>query len=101
MTTITVSNVLTTRFTPPATCTTLWTYEAAGYNSISRGLLIQNALDVQPDTDCYPLGFLGIGRAPSTQIFSPGACPLGYKTAGNTYNGPTTTAVCCPKYAQA
>lgn len=92
---------LTTIFTPPAGCSTHWTYEAAFYNSIPNGLLIQDALSEHPDSSCFPSGWAGFGRAPSeTQIFSPGACPSGYATAANSYNGAVTTAVCCPSYVR-
>jgi hypothetical protein len=89
---------LTTVFTPPASCLSLWTYEAAYYNSIPGGLLIQNALPEKLDSDCFPSNFDGAGRTIGNQIYSPGACPFGYKTAGNTFNGATTTAICCPEY---
>ncbi|WPH02113.1 Hypothetical protein R9X50_00496800 [Acrodontium crateriforme] len=93
----TITEPLTTIFTPPASCKTHWTYEAQDYNSVSGGLLIQNAFSEIPDDSCFPTGFSGFGRAPSiVQVFSPGACPVGYATAGNTYNGPVTTAICCP-----
>ncbi|KAK6429116.1 hypothetical protein LTR95_014739, partial [Oleoguttula sp. CCFEE 5521] len=93
----TVTIPLTTIFTPPASCNTLWTYEGAYYNSITGGLLIQNALEGKLDEACFPTGFDAAGRAPSvTQVYNPGACPNGYRTAGNTFNGLTTTAICCP-----
>lgn len=84
---------MSTLFTPPASCNSLWTYEGSYYNNITPGLLIQNDLTVV--TDCFPTEFDGAGRVPVTQIYSPGACPVGYYTAGNAYDGATTTATCC------
>ena len=93
----TLTEPLTTRFTPPASCNTHWTYEAEYYNSVEGGVLIQNAIEEHPDTDCFPPDFEGFGRAPSaTQLYSPGACPIGYETAEALYNGDTTLANCCP-----
>lgn len=87
-------------FTPPSSCSSHWTYEAQAANSVTGGLLLQNAWAGQDDTPCHPPGFCGWGRAPSyIQIFSPGVCPSGYTTANNNYNGPTTTAVCCLRHA--
>ncbi|KAG9670139.1 hypothetical protein KCU99_g9984, partial [Aureobasidium melanogenum] len=83
-------------FTPPSSCSSHWTYEGQAANSVTGGLLIQNAGAGHNDEPCYPPGFGGWGRAPSfIQIFSPGICPSGYTTANNNYNGQTTTAVCC------
>ncbi|KAG9542914.1 hypothetical protein KCU71_g496, partial [Aureobasidium melanogenum] len=83
-------------FTPPSSCSSHWTYEGQTANSVTGGLLIQNAGAGHNDEPCYPPGFGGWGRAPSfIQIFSPGICPSGYTTANNNYNGQTTTAVCC------
>jgi hypothetical protein len=60
---------------------------------------MQNANAGQNDRLCYPPGFEGWGRAPSfVQVFSPGACPSGYTTANNNYDGQKTTAVCCLRY---
>lgn len=89
---------LTTIFTPPASCSSHWTYEASYYNSISGGLLLQNAEKENLDVACFPSGFAGYGRAPSfIQVYSPGACPSGYTTPAVFYNSGTTTAVCCQK----
>ncbi|KAH0366142.1 hypothetical protein KCU65_g5578, partial [Aureobasidium melanogenum] len=83
-------------FTPPNSCSSHWTYEGQAANSVTGGLLMQNAGAGHNDIPCYPPGFGGWGRAPSfIQIFSPGICPSGYTTANNNYNGQTTTAVCC------
>src|SRR4051794_33900106 len=87
---------LTTKFTPPASCTSRWTYEASYYNSVPGGLLMQNVLAQDLDTDCFPSGFAGYGRVPPvTQIFSPGACPSGYTTPAVFFDGGTTTEICC------
>ncbi|KAE9980658.1 hypothetical protein EG327_006493 [Venturia inaequalis] len=85
---------LTTTFTPPSSCSTHWTYEGSYYNSVSKGLLMQNVLAGSIDTDCFPTRFTNNGRAEGSQIYSPGACPVGYATALS-QNGATTTAVCC------
>lgn len=86
-------------FTPPSSCSSHWTYEGQAANSVTGGILIQNAGAGRNDESCYPSGFGGWGRAPSyIQIFSPGVCPSGYTTANNNYNGQTTTAVCCTRY---
>jgi hypothetical protein len=83
-------------FTPPAYCSTHWTYEVASRAVVSGGILLQNGLPDQNDEQCLPKNFVNWGRvAPTPQIFSPGACPYGYTTAINQYNGPTSTAVCC------
>ncbi|KAH0381467.1 hypothetical protein KCU92_g6986, partial [Aureobasidium melanogenum] len=83
-------------FTPPPSCSSHWTYEGQAANSVTGGLLLQNAWAGQDDTPCYPPGFTGWGRAPAfIQVFSPGACPAGYTAANNNYDGSTTTAVCC------
>jgi hypothetical protein len=88
---------LTTTFTPPSSCSDHWTYEGSFYNSVSNGLLMQNVLSESLDTDCFPTGFTNNGRVEGTQIYSPGACPVGYATAVS-QNGATTTAVCCLQY---
>jgi hypothetical protein len=86
-------------FTPPSSCSSHWTYEGQAANSVTGGLLIQNANAGENDRPCYPPGFEGWGRAPSfIQVFNPGACPSGYTTANNNYDGQTTTAVCCLRY---
>ncbi|ETN41845.1 uncharacterized protein HMPREF1541_03784 [Cyphellophora europaea CBS 101466] len=84
-------------FTPPADCANSWTYEDEYYNSVEGGLLIQNMDSTSRDTSCFPTGFSGNGRAPSSiQVYSPGACPEGYQTPGQFQNDGTTTAICCP-----
>ena len=90
---------LTTIFTPPSSCSSSWTYEMEFYNSIPGGLLLQNALSVSIDTDCFPSGFAYEGRVPDPiEVYSPGACPAGYATATESFNGDTTLAVCCQRY---
>jgi hypothetical protein len=90
---------LTTIFTPPSTCSSSWTYEAEVFNSVPGGLLLQNALSNYLDTECFPSGFGYAGRAPDTiEVFSPGACPMGYTTAIESFNSGTTLVVCCQKY---
>ncbi|KAG9661668.1 hypothetical protein KCV03_g9043, partial [Aureobasidium melanogenum] len=82
-------------FTPPSSCSSHWTSESQAANSVTGGLLIQNAGAGRNDEPCYPPGFGGWGIAPSfIQIFSPGVCPSEYTTANNNYDGHTTTAVC-------
>lgn len=86
---------LTTIFTPPSSCRTHWTYEASFYNSVSGGLLLQNALSSSLDTACFPPSFSNAGRASVSQIYSPGQCPIGYSTPAQYVNGAITTLVCC------
>ncbi|KAL1305375.1 hypothetical protein AAFC00_002269 [Neodothiora populina] len=93
----TITSPMSAIFTPPSSCSLHWTFEPASANSMSGGLLLQDAQFDRPDKPCYPPGFGGWGRAPSfIQVFSPGACPSGYTTAYNNFNIKVTTAVCCP-----
>nr|POE74713.1 hypothetical protein CFP56_37244 [Quercus suber] len=88
---------MTAIFTPPASCSSHWTYEPQTANSVAGGLLIQDAQYQLNDFDCQPPGFKGWGRAPDfIQVFSPGVCPDGYTTANEGFSDSTTTAVCCP-----
>src|SRR5947209_17620257 len=90
-------SALTTTFIPPASCSASWTYEAENLNSVSGGLLLQNA-EQTFDTHCWPPSFTGYGRAPSyIQVYSPGICPSGYATAGGFTFGGTTTEICCTR----
>lgn len=86
---------LTTIFTPPSSCSTHWTYEAELYNSMSGGLLIQNAFYEDVDKDCFPSGLDVRGRLSLSQVYSPGHCPVGYSTPTKFLDGAVTTAVCC------
>jgi hypothetical protein len=88
---------MTTLFTPPRSCASLWTYERQFYNSIVNGILIQNALSQTMDTDCYPSGYDNYGRENTNALYSPGACPIGYVTPVSSQNNGNTTAVCCTK----
>lgn len=91
---------MTAVFTPPPSCSSLYTYEPASVNSVPGGILIQNQIYEKQNTDCYPSGYDQWGRAPSfAQVFSPGACPSGYATVGSYegQNGAVTTAICCPR----
>ena len=98
----TITSPMSTIYTPPSSCSSHWTYEAPTANSVSGGLLLQDAQYDQPDEPCFPSGFEGWGRAPSfIQIFSPGACPIGYTTANNNYVDKTTIAICCLRYSLA
>lgn len=72
---------LTTTFTPPTTCSGIYT---------SAGLVI-----IDDDFSCLPQGF----TSTSTNYFSPGLiCPSGYATACNDNAGVSsiTTVTCCP-----
>lgn len=92
---------LTTIFSAPSSCSSSWTYEMEFYNSVPGGLLLQNALPVDLDTNCFPSGFAYDGRAPfPLEVYSPGACPAGYATATESFNGGTTLAVCCQRYVR-
>ena len=81
---------LTTVVTPPAICSSSWTYETEFFNGVPGGLLLQNAL----------LRFLNCaGKAPDTiDIFSPGACSNSYTTVIESFSSGTTLAVYCPDY---
>ncbi|EAW07054.1 uncharacterized protein ACLA_087600 [Aspergillus clavatus NRRL 1] len=81
-------------FTPPASCSSRWTYEASTYNGITSGVLIQNAFFV--DTECFPPGFQQNGRVLVNQVFSPGVCPEHYSTQQFLVRDSVTTATCCP-----
>ena len=54
---------LTSIFTPPSLCRTRWTYEASSYNSVSGGILLQNAVANRIDTACFPSDFANSGRS--------------------------------------
>lgn len=96
----TITSPMSAIFTPPPSCSSHWTYEDASANSLVGGIMMQEAQWDRPDTPCFPSGFEGWGRAPSfIQVFSPGACPAGYTTANNNFNGEVTTGVCCPRYS--
>ncbi|OJD19412.1 hypothetical protein AJ78_00586 [Emergomyces pasteurianus Ep9510] len=86
---------LTTVFTPPSSCSSSWTYEDVYYNSVTGGLLLQNAFTTR-DRNCFPPFFAGTGRGQIQQVFSPGYCPDGYTSPAATTNNGVTTAVCCP-----
>jgi hypothetical protein len=96
--TSTTTVALTTIFTPPSSCISSWTYEAELYNTVPEGLLIQNDLSQSLDTACFPTGFIYNGRVPDPiEVFSPGACPVGYTTATESFSDGTTLAVCCQR----
>ncbi|PYH96453.1 hypothetical protein BO71DRAFT_375283 [Aspergillus ellipticus CBS 707.79] len=84
---------LSSIFTPPAACSTRWTYEGSAYNQISNGLLLQNANGV--DWTCFPGGFSNTGRVAYGSAYSPDWCPQGYTSPQVNIVGTATTAVCC------
>lgn len=88
---------ITTIFTPPEDCKTSWTYEAESYNGVTGGLLIQIVNENDFATSCFPDGFEGYGRQPIVQVYSPGVCPSGYATQGESDVGGTTTGICCQR----
>jgi hypothetical protein len=88
---------LTTIFTPPVSCSSSWTYEAQNYNSVSGGLLLQNALGVEIDSDCWPPDFEDSGRGQASEVYSPGYCPSGYTSPAVFDGGVATTAICCQR----
>src|SRR5436190_15087334 len=98
MATSAVTLPLTTVFTPPPQCSSSWTYEGEFYNSVSGGLLLQNALSVSLDTPCFPSGFRNNGRTSLLQVYSPGFCPQGYTSPVIIQGGEVTTAICCLTY---
>jgi hypothetical protein len=83
-------------FTPPSPCSTSWTFEPEGANSVESGLIIQNAVTFA--SFCFPSGFDHVGRMQGSLIYSPGWCPIGYTSADVAIDGPVTTAICCPSY---
>ncbi|OJD26472.1 hypothetical protein ACJ73_02148 [Blastomyces percursus] len=86
---------LTSVFTPPSSCSSSWTYEEAYYNSVTGGLLMQNAFNTR-DPNCFPPFFEGTGRGQIQQVYSPGYCPQGYTSPVATTVNEVTTAICCP-----
>ncbi|KAL4801797.1 hypothetical protein BDV18DRAFT_164607 [Aspergillus unguis] len=93
----TITAPLTSIFTPPAKCSSSWTFEASAYNDVKGGLLLQNAIQPSLASDCFPSGFNQAGRdMTDVAVLSPGACPEGYttNTRATTIDG-TTTASCC------
>lgn len=86
---------LTTVFTPPASCSSSWTYEGSYYNSVPGGILIQNALLHSTDSNCFPSGFTNAGRGTASDLLSPGYCPHGYTSPAIFQGGTATTAICC------
>ncbi|KAK2744274.1 hypothetical protein FQN57_004359 [Myotisia sp. PD_48] len=91
---------MTAIFTPPAPCSSSWTYEPFQINDVDNGLLLQNAGGYDgSDTSCFPPGLSNDGRRTLNQVFSPGYCPEGYSTVNVAVEQGTTTAVCCyPSY---
>ncbi|KAJ5749274.1 uncharacterized protein N7511_010970 [Penicillium nucicola] len=88
---------MTTIFTPPASCSSSWTFEPSGANLIPKGLLLQNAAaSDNADPNCFPSGYTHFGREMASIAFSPGYCPEGYTTANMVIHNPVTTAQCCP-----
>ncbi|KAJ5293682.1 hypothetical protein N7508_008503, partial [Penicillium antarcticum] len=88
---------MTTIFTPPASCSSSWTFEPSGANNIASGLLLQNAAaSDNADPNCFPSGYTHFGRQMASIAFSPGYCPEGYTTANMVIHNPVTTAQCCP-----
>ncbi|KAJ5921325.1 hypothetical protein N7466_009651 [Penicillium verhagenii] len=88
---------LTTIFTPPADCSSSWTFEGYRYNGETSGLLLQNAFSASMDASCFPPDFNHAGRnTAGDPVFSPGMCPHGYTTNPSpTIVGPNTKATCC------
>ncbi|KAL3461987.1 hypothetical protein BJX64DRAFT_149226 [Aspergillus heterothallicus] len=83
-------------FTPPASCSSSWTYEPQAANQVYMGLLIQNAAPNDgADPACFPPHFNKYGRKTADAIYSPGYCPEGYTSANLVVTQPTTTAICC------
>ncbi|RLL95654.1 hypothetical protein CFD26_103183 [Aspergillus turcosus] len=81
-------------FTPPPGCANSWTWEPPTYNWVKpSGLLMQNCETVV--SSCFPSGFANSGRLAATQVYNPGACPVGYTSAFVAVGDQVTTAVCC------
>ncbi|KIW03366.1 uncharacterized protein PV09_05574 [Verruconis gallopava] len=89
---------LSTIFTPPLSCSSSWTYEPSDFNGNPSGLFIQNAVGGNAfNTACWPPYFTQNGRdqvVGTVQVYSPGACPVGY-TSNIIAPGDTTTVTCC------
>jgi hypothetical protein len=82
---------LTTIFTPPASCSSIITYDGT---YLWQGGVLQTG-----DLDCYPTSFLSIYAS----FYSPGICPYGWTSASSVTGAgalvtiPTeTNALCCP-----
>ncbi|KAH7047488.1 hypothetical protein B0J12DRAFT_124118 [Macrophomina phaseolina] len=94
--TFTQTDAMSSIFSPPASCQSHWTYEPAELNHFPEGLLIQNALHRASDPDCFPPNFSGHGTAYTQQVYSPGACPIGYTIATlGRLHSITSFAICC------
>ncbi|CAI7629885.1 unnamed protein product [Penicillium bialowiezense] len=87
---------MSSQFTPPASCSSSWTFEPSGANGIANGLLLQNAhASDNADPNCFPSGYSQYERNEPTIVYSPGFCPSGYSSADLVIHGPVTTAICC------
>lgn len=83
-------------FTPPASCSSSWTYEPQGANDVPNGLLMQNVVaNDNADPACFPSGYSQYGRVRPTIAYSPGYCPGGYTSADLVIHSSATTAMCC------
>ncbi|CAI7624688.1 unnamed protein product [Penicillium glandicola] len=92
ITTLAMSSI----FTPPASCSSSWTYEPYAANLVENGLLLQNAVASDgADPDCFPSGYSQYGRISPTIVYSPGYCPSGYTSANLVIHSSATTAECC------
>ncbi|KAF7159654.1 hypothetical protein CNMCM5623_005034 [Aspergillus felis] len=90
----TTTLLMPTIFTPPTGCANFWTLEPPSYNWVKpSGILIQNCETVV--SSCFPSGFANVGRTAATQVYNPGACPVGYTSAFVAVGDQITTAVCC------
>lgn len=86
-------------FTPPASCSSSWTFEPSAANHIKNGLLLQNAhASDNADPACFPSGYSQYERTQATILYSPGYCPVGYTSADLVIHSPVTTAICCLSY---
>ncbi|KAJ5495480.1 hypothetical protein N7539_000596 [Penicillium diatomitis] len=93
---MTMTIPMVSRFTPPASCSSSWTYEPEAANAVPGGLIVQNAATADHvDSACWPSGFYHYGRVQPTQRFSPGWCPSGYTSADKAINRGVTSAACC------
>ncbi|KAJ5993466.1 hypothetical protein N7451_009190 [Penicillium sp. IBT 35674x] len=63
-------------FTPPASCSSSWTYEPEAANDVVGGLLMQNCVSADgDDTSCWPSGFDNWGESARRKFLAPVTVP--------------------------
>lgn len=86
-TTASTGLALTTKYTPPATCSDIITQ--------SGDLFWQGGVMQTGDVDCFPPGFSKIFLS----AYSPGICPYGWTSVASLTQESTAVsdAMCCPR----